>query len=349
MSNKFVINPPADSKGDANTSAQADGKSPRVSIGLPTYNGARFIRRALDSLLAQTFQDFEIIVSDNASTDETAVIIHNYIQKGVPIRYYRNEKNRGATYNYNRVLELATGEYFRWMADDDVIHPQFLEKCVDELDKNREWVLVYAKAAFIDQDDRVIYRFDDVMKLEPWSDSVVKRTGQMMQAIFRSGSAANVIVFGVVRTEALRAIRPLGNYFGPDFTIVTELALLGPIYEIPELMLFYRRHQESSSTYKKSPSAAGQQAFLDPSVTNRLFQEIQLRRRYFELFRAILIAQLPVMKRIRISFNLIYLIAKRIIWRIGFELRYAMGHIETTPLREPDPGIGLHWSEYSRS
>ncbi|MCP5098435.1 MAG: glycosyltransferase [Chloroflexi bacterium] len=334
---------------DPNNHEPSAGKPPRVSIGIPTYNGARYIRRALDSLLAQTHQDFEIIISDNASTDETAVIIHDYMQKDGRIRYTRNDVNRGATYNYNHVLALARGEYFKWMADDDVIHPQFIEKCVDELGRDRARVLVYAKAAFIDQEDRVLYRFDDVMKLDPWSPSVVKRTGQMMQAIFRNGSAANVIVFGVVRTEALRAIRPLGNYFGPDFTIVTELALLGPIYEIPKLMLFYRRHQASSSTYKKSPSAASQQQFLDPGVTNRFRQELQLRRRYFEVFRAILIAKLPVFDKIRIACALVYLIVKRLIWRVGFELRYAMGRIETTPLREPDPRIGLHWSDYSRS
>lgn len=332
------------------TSAQMSGalvrtRPPRVSIGLPVYNGEPFLSRTLDALLAQTFGDFEVIVSDNASTDRTVAIVRDYAARDKRILLYENKQNYGAVYNYNRTLALASGEYFKWMAADDVIQPEFLARCVNVLNEQLAVVLVYAKSAFIDEHDRVIYCFDDVMKLPSWPSAPVARSRQMLQAIFRNGSAANVVVFGLARTEALRTIRPLGSYFGCDYVAVTELALLGEIYEIPSVMAFYRRHQQSSSTYKR-PSAASQQQFYDPSVTGRLRQEMQLRRRYAEVFRAIIQAKLGLPQRALIAASAISYVAGRAVWRAGFELRSALGHIEELQVDEQIEGIGLHWSEF---
>ena len=99
---------------------------PRVSIGLPVYNGENFLEFALDSILGQTFQDFELIISDNASTDATESICRRYAAKDSRIRYYRNPNNQGAAQNYNRVFALARGEYFKWAAHDDVCKPNYL-------------------------------------------------------------------------------------------------------------------------------------------------------------------------------------------------------------------------------
>ncbi len=93
---------------------------PQVSIGMPVYNGAQFIREALDSLLAQTFTNFELIISDNASTDDTEAICRDYAVKDARIRYVRQAKNLGATANFKFVLDEAVGEYFMWAAADDV-------------------------------------------------------------------------------------------------------------------------------------------------------------------------------------------------------------------------------------
>ena len=109
---------------------------PRVTIGMPVYNGAALVGAALESILAQTLTDFELIISDNASTDATAEVCRSYAAKDRRIRYYRNEKNLGAAPNFNRVVELATNgvPYFKWAAHDDVIAPTFLEKCARVLD-----------------------------------------------------------------------------------------------------------------------------------------------------------------------------------------------------------------------
>jgi glycosyltransferase involved in cell wall biosynthesis len=95
-------------------------KIPRVSIGLPVFNGEKYLAEALDSILSQTYRDFKLIISDNASTDRTEQICREYAAKDRRIRYYRNEKNIGAPKNFNRVFELSSGKYFRW---DAFTHP----------------------------------------------------------------------------------------------------------------------------------------------------------------------------------------------------------------------------------
>src|SRR5688572_10868700 len=100
-------------------------KNPRVSIGLPVYNGENYLAEAIDSILAQTFEDFELIISDNASTDRTQEICEAYAAKDGRIRYYRSEVNKGSAWNFNRVFELARGEYFKWAAHDDYIAPEY--------------------------------------------------------------------------------------------------------------------------------------------------------------------------------------------------------------------------------
>ena len=106
---------------------------PLVSIGLFVYNGERFIEDALHSILGQTFTDFELIISDNASTDQTGEIAHSYALRDKRIRYYRNEKNMGAGWNVRRVYELATGKYFKQAAVDDLLESDFLRQCVEIL------------------------------------------------------------------------------------------------------------------------------------------------------------------------------------------------------------------------
>src|SRR5207245_5286947 len=114
--------------------------TPRVSVGLPVYNGEKFLRKRLDSVLEQTFENFELIISDNASTDATLVICMEYSKKDKRIRYIRQEKNMGLTWNFNFVLQEAKGEYFVWAAVDDHWYPTFLEKNVKNLESNKNIV-----------------------------------------------------------------------------------------------------------------------------------------------------------------------------------------------------------------
>jgi len=124
---------------------------PSVSIGMPIYNAEKFLRQALDALLGQTFGDFELIISDNGSTDGSEAICREYASKDSRIKYYKNETNLGAAKNFNRVFELSRGEYFKWASHDDICDPEYLERCVELLDRNPAVVLCYPKANTIDE------------------------------------------------------------------------------------------------------------------------------------------------------------------------------------------------------
>src|SRR2546426_6424374 len=121
----------------------------RVSIGLPVFNCDPLLRQAVDSLLTQTYSDFELVISDNASTDGTEAICREYAAKDHRVRYYRGERNRGAVWNWNRVFELSGGEYFKWAAHDDLCAPDYVERCVEVLDRDPSVVLCYAETVLI--------------------------------------------------------------------------------------------------------------------------------------------------------------------------------------------------------
>ena len=114
------------------------GNIPLLSIGMPVYNGEKFIRQSLDSLLAQDFEDFELIISDNASEDRTKDICLEYSDRDQRIKYYRNNSNIGVDLNFNRVFELSKSRYFTWASSDDMRHPLFLSACLDVLESNPE-------------------------------------------------------------------------------------------------------------------------------------------------------------------------------------------------------------------
>jgi glycosyltransferase involved in cell wall biosynthesis len=134
---------------------------PRITIGVPVYNGERHLRQALDSLLAQDTTDFRLVISDNASTDRTAEICQAYVARDPRVSYVRNEKNLGAAANYNRLLHMATTPYFKWASADDVCEPQLLTRCLEVLEARPNVVLAYPKTVLIDEDDHFLRNHDD--------------------------------------------------------------------------------------------------------------------------------------------------------------------------------------------
>jgi glycosyltransferase involved in cell wall biosynthesis len=124
---------------------------PRVTIGVPVFNGESFLAETLDSLLNQTFSDFEVVISDNASTDRTEEICRAYTARDPRVRYCREVVNRGAAWNHNRVFELARGEYFKWNSADDLCAPEFLARCVAALDRDSAAVTAVSETVEIDE------------------------------------------------------------------------------------------------------------------------------------------------------------------------------------------------------
>ncbi|HWM05002.1 MAG TPA: glycosyltransferase family 2 protein, partial [Actinophytocola sp.] len=125
---------------------------PRLSIGLPVYNGEEYLAESLDALLGQSYEDFELIITDNASIDGTEAICRRYVWQDSRVRYERLPKNIGAANNHNYVFSLTRGELFKWASHDDLYGRDLLRRCVDALDAHPEMILAHAWSAFIDGD-----------------------------------------------------------------------------------------------------------------------------------------------------------------------------------------------------
>ncbi|MGQ9889999.1 MAG: glycosyltransferase family 2 protein, partial [Aggregatilineales bacterium] len=205
--------------------AQASNAAPLVNIGLPVYNGGERVRRAIDSLLAQDYPNFELIISDNASTDGTWDILQEYAARDPRIRLYRNARNIGMTRNFNRVYELATGEYFMWAAHDDRWEPGFISTCVQYLLAHPDVAMCYAGQPVTP------FRRDPALDHpEAWRRAL---------SLLETWPAPAVAFYGLFRRAALRPALPLVDIEGPDAVLLMQAALAGPIAILPQALRYY--------------------------------------------------------------------------------------------------------------
>jgi glycosyltransferase involved in cell wall biosynthesis len=205
---------------------------PLVSIGMPVYNGEKYLSRALDSLLKQDYQNFELIISDNASTDSTPQICRAYAEPDARITYYRTEQNMGAIWNFNRVFELARGKYFLWAAVDDWRAQNYLSECVACLERDPTSVLCYSKTYVVKPD----------LPPESVMDSLEVNHAtprERFQALVRSHSPWGTIVYSLMRASALRRTIPVQNYYGSDAGMVVQLSLMGSFVRCDETAFYY--------------------------------------------------------------------------------------------------------------
>ena len=212
---------------------------PHVSVGMPVYNGERFVAQAIESILSQTFRDIELIISDNASTDATARICREYAERDCRIRYYRSEQNRGAAWNHNRVVELARGEYFKWQSHDDYCDPTFIEKCHAGIRGDPSVMLCYPRFVRVDEQGR---------RLGVKSSRVVGDAEPHMRhrsLIYRRDSCEEI--YGIARTDVVGKTSLIGPYSNSDDTFLAELILQGRFREVPEPLFFYRIHPAQST------------------------------------------------------------------------------------------------------
>lgn len=253
---------------------------PKLSIGMPVYNAESYLREAIDSLLAQTYTDFEIIISDNASTDQTQVICRDYEQRERRISYVRQQKNLGATGNFNHVFGLARGTYFKWASYDDICEPQFLAKCIEVLDARPEIVWVHSASAKINENGDVLG--SDAPEAEGighTSEAGLPR--QFHESLsphlrFRGvllGTNWCVDSYGVIRSDALRSTQLLPACYGSEKVLMGALSLVGCYHEVPETLFYQRVHAAASSRIE---NAADQLTFMDTKATSR-FTSTRLR------------------------------------------------------------------------
>jgi glycosyltransferase involved in cell wall biosynthesis len=210
---------------------------PKVSIGLAVYNGGNYLKYAIDTILSQTFTDFELIISDNASTDNTEEICKAYAAQDSRIHYSRNQTNIGGANNENRTVLMSRGKYFRWAAHDDTVCPTLLARCVEVLDQDSSIVVCSTMVNEIDEAGNVHRTIS-----EKRGESLVphERFYDWVQENHNCEAT-----YGLMRMDVLRKTKLQKNYTGSDRTLLCELALYGRYFEIQEPLFNKRYHSQN--------------------------------------------------------------------------------------------------------
>jgi len=260
---------------------------PLVTIGLPVYNGETFVARTIQSLLAQTLGDFEILVSDNASTDGTVPLVRRFAESDPRIRLFEQPSNRGVARNWNFVARQARGRYFKWSSASDLYAPNFLATCVDALEQAPDAALAFTWTTYIDDGDREIGRSDRDFDLTD-EDPV----GRFVQICVRL--SINNALQGVFRTDLVNRTRLVRNYPAGDLVFMSEAALRGKFVLVPQ-RLTLRRASPEHWTANREPGAT--ERMFWPSGSPRL--RIIHIRRHVDYIAAALGAPLPARDRLR--------------------------------------------------
>jgi polysaccharide pyruvyl transferase WcaK-like protein/glycosyltransferase involved in cell wall biosynthesis len=219
---------------------------PTASIGMPIYNSQRHLRQALDAVLGQTFSDFELIISDNGSTDATADICNEYAARDRRIRYIRQKKNIGAPRNWNAVLVEAKGKYFKWASGNDYCAPEALALSVERMEREPDIALCYGRTDLVDNDGNSLglYQGDlDVGDARP-SDRFRRILKDM---------ALNNAQQGLIRTDVIKRTGLDRLYPGGDIPLMAEIVLYGRMILLPQVLL-YRRFTPGTVMAMRSPA-----------------------------------------------------------------------------------------------
>lgn len=259
--------------------------SPRVSIGIPVYNGAATIGATIESLQAQTFGDFELIVCDNASTDGLADRVTDMARLDQRIRHVRHPVNLGANRNYSHAAKVARGEFLKWSSASDWCAPTFLERCVEALDRDPGAVLAVPRTRLFQGDPAQSedYPYDIEILEERPLDRLLALDARM-----RLNNAIN----GVIRLSALHRTRLIEPYHCADLVLMGHLAVLGR-FRLIDAPLFYRRMEVGTATALQD--AEGMRRHHYPVLTARtLFQGW---KRHLGWLRVAALAPMPMAER----------------------------------------------------
>jgi glycosyltransferase involved in cell wall biosynthesis len=235
--------------------------SPRVSIGMPVYNGEKYVGEAIQAHLDQTYPDFELILTDNASTDRTEEICRSYAAKDPRVKYYRNPQNIGVAGNFRRGFDLAVAPYFRWSPSDDLVSPNLLQRAVEILDHDPSIFVAYPRTKLIDDKGLVTGDFDENLHL------LDDRPSERWKGVRRNIRMGN-LPYGLSRSSILRKTGLLRNYTGGDFPLIAEMSLYGKFFEIPDVFFYRRMHEQASSAMKNT---ADVMSLYDPKKRRKLF------------------------------------------------------------------------------
>jgi glycosyltransferase involved in cell wall biosynthesis len=256
--------------------------APPVSLGMPVFDGEAHLAETLRCLADQTFGDYELLISDNASTDATAEICHEFMRDDPRISYHRNERNLGAAANYNLVFHKTSGRYFKWVSYDDLLAPEYLARCTEVLDDAPESVaLCYPRAYIIDGQGEIIREHDDDFMIHG------DRPSQRLREFARRWNMCNPC-FGLHRRSVLAQTRLVEPYISSDVTLLAEIAMRGEFWELPERLFYRRIHATSSRQGELSLDETGE--WFAPGVRpGRISPRTRI---FFEILRSIVAADL---------------------------------------------------------
>lgn len=213
---------------------------PEITLALPVFNGANFIKDALDSIVGQSFTDFELIVCDNASEDDTCAIVQQYAANDSRIELIRNPRNIGASANYNLGFKHGRGKYLKWCAHDDTLSPNYLEACIGVMDANPDVALAFGSTLGITGQNEIVSPVgDETPSLD--SNEPAKRFNQ---AIELSGTCFPI--FGVFRRANLARSTLHRPYYGSDRAVLAEAAIMGKFIRVEEAIFYNREHGQRS-------------------------------------------------------------------------------------------------------
>lgn len=212
--------------------------APRLSIGLPVYNGEKYVAESLEALLGQSFTDFELIISDNASTDGTGDICRRYESQDSRVRYFCQQRNIGIAPNVNFILGQVRGELYKEASHDDLYARNLLESCVAALDDDPRVVLAHSWTAKVDGSGKVFEAYQ-----YPLNTATSRAPERFRSMLFDSGGDDD---YGVMRMDVRRRVALMGSYHHSDRTLTAELALHGPFYQVPQWLYFRREHPGQS-------------------------------------------------------------------------------------------------------
>ncbi len=263
---------------------------PRLVVGLPVYNGENFLEETIAAVLAQTFTDLRLIISDNASTDRTSAIVASAAARDRRVTVLTQPHNLGAAPNYNAVFAAAPkSDYFVWVAHDDLPQPTFFEECIAALDEHGAAVLAFSTTTLIGPTGDDLGTFPRRPRLES-----PERATRFFDALHH---LSNHPIFGVMRRSALDHTRLHGSYTGSDRTLLAEMALLGPFIELDEPLFQLREHPERSVRAGMSMNHQAREAWFDTSRAGKL--AFPRWRRLRDVAGAVLRTPMPTSDRLR--------------------------------------------------
>lgn len=264
---------------------------PAVTIGLPVYNGVKYVGKAISSILSQDFTDFELLIADNASTDGTTEVCYDFERIDDRVTVLPSDVNRGAAWNFNRLVRVARGRYFKWAAFDDLHGSTYLSRTVEVLDSDESVVLCHAQTLDIDADGQV-YK---VWQPEPRAEQQdpIERFADVMEYEHQCFQA-----FALIRSKALCATGLIGAYSSSDRTLLAELSLHGRFHEVDEPLFLHREHEGRS--IRLYPSDKGRAEWFD--TADRSVVTFPFGRLAMEFHRASLRAPLSVGDHLRAEY-----------------------------------------------